>query len=144
MPPPMMMTFLPAAGSGNGGAAEIFSSTGIASVVIEKNLFGVAVEADAPFWRFGRRREERQEFLVDVAQGGVVQENAFVSLGMTLEDGGVGGEFLAHLHKGAHDVKAQLDGLRAVQDIGGLQCAVFGENLNALGKFEAGQGCHSL
>ena len=144
MPPPMMMTFSPAAGSGNGGAAEIFSSTGIASVVIVENLFGVAVESDAPFWRFGRRREERQEFLVDVAQGGVVQENGFVNLGKTLEDGGVGGEFLAHLHKGADDVKTHLDGLRAVQDIGSLQRAVFGENLNALGKFEAGQGCHSL
>src|ERR1022692_1686743 len=136
----MMMTFLGAgltAGSGRGGASQTFSSTGITSVVIAKNLFGVAVEADAPLWRFGRRREERQEFLVDVAQGGVVQKNGFVNLGKTFEDGGVGGEFFAHLHKGADNVEAHLDGLRAVQDIGSLQRAVFGENLDAFGKLEA-------
>src|ERR1017187_3789479 len=115
-----MMTTFPAADSVNAGASGNFSSTGIA-----ENLFILAVEANATFWRFRRWREERQELLVDVTQGGVVQENGFVNLGQTFEDGGVGGEFLAHLHKGTDDKETHLDGLRAVEDIGGLQRAVF-------------------
>ena len=76
--------------------------------------------------------------------GRVVDQEGFVNLGQAPEDGGVGGEFFAHLNKGADDVKTHLSRLGTVQDIGGLQRAVLGEGVDALGKLQAAQGCHSL
>ncbi len=42
-----------------------------------------------------RRREQGPEFLVDVAQGGIMHEQALVDFGQAFEDGGVGRLLLA-------------------------------------------------
>ena len=36
--------------------------------------------------------QQREEFVVEVAQGGIVEEQRFIDLGEALEDGRVGGE----------------------------------------------------
>ncbi len=64
------------------------------------------VETD---WGFGRRRgwlQKGAEFLVDVAQGVVMEQQGFVDFGQALEDGCVGGLVLAHFDKRANDVEA--------------------------------------
>src|ERR1019366_9879871 len=94
MPLPMMMTF-PVSVSANAVALEIFSSTGIAAEVIVENLFGFAVEADAPFGRFGRRREERLQFRPDGAQRGILFQQRLVNLRQPFEDRRVGRPLLA-------------------------------------------------
>ena len=53
-----------------------------------------------------------------------------VNLRQPLKDGGVGREFLPHLHKSADDIKAHLHRRRAVQDIGRLKRPVLGEGLD--------------
>src|SRR6266404_5793461 len=64
------------------------------------------VEADFWLWRHWRGSEQRAEFLVNVTESAVVEEQGFVNFGQALEDGGVGGEVLAHFDEGAHDVQA--------------------------------------
>jgi hypothetical protein len=53
-----------------------------------------------------RRLQQREEFLAEVAQGGVVEEQRFVDLGEALEDGGVGGGGFALFDEGADDPSA--------------------------------------
>ena len=62
------------------------------------------VEADFGFGGRGWRLEQRAELLEDFAQRGVVEQQGFVYFGEALEDGGVGGEVLAHFDEGADDV----------------------------------------
>src|ERR1035437_10949235 len=99
MPPPMMTTFPLSADLANAGAAVFFSSTGIASVVLVENLCGIVVEADAPFWRFGRRREERLQFRPDGAQRRILFQQRPVNFRQPLEDRRVRRQLLAHLHR---------------------------------------------
>jgi hypothetical protein len=92
-----------------------------------ENLFGIAIEADPAAWFFRGRREEGPEFLIDVAQGRIVDEDGFINLGQALQDGGIGGEFFAHLYEGTDDVLAHLDSARAVENRGRHEGTVFGE-----------------
>src|ERR1039458_6272619 len=85
------------------------------------------VEADLGFRRCRRRRKQRAEMLKDFAQGGVVEEQGPVNFGQAPEDGGVGGEVLAHFDKSADDVQAHGNRAGAVENRGGDQGAVFGE-----------------
>ena len=51
-------------------------------------------ETDLATRRFGWRREERQEFLIDVAQSGVVLQQCSIDLGQTLQDRCIRSNFL--------------------------------------------------
>ena len=87
------------------------------------------VEADLRFWRSWWRFEEGTQFLVNVTKGGIMDQEGFVDFSETLKDGGIGGLILAQFDESADDVNAHGDGARAVQDVGGLQRAMFGERL---------------
>jgi hypothetical protein len=65
--------------------------------------------------------------LKDFAQGGVVEQQGFVNFGQAPEDGGVGGEVLAHFDESADDVQAHGNRAGAVENRGGHEGAVFGE-----------------
>ena len=58
---------------------------------------------------------------------GIMGEEGFVNFSQALENGGVGRMLLAHLNKGADDIDAHRNRARAVEEVGGLQCAVLGE-----------------
>lgn len=90
------------------------------------------------------RGERRQEFLVDVAQGAVVEEEGFVNFGEAFENGGVGGEFFAHFDEGANDVNAHGNCAGATENVGSHEGTVLGEGAYLLGKLEFPQGYHSL
>lgn len=87
------------------------------------------MKADFGLWRRWRRLKEWPEFLVDVAERAIVQEEGFIDFGQAFEDGGVGGEVLAHFDEGTNDVHAHRDGAGAVEDVGGHEGAVFGEGV---------------
>lgn len=73
-----------------------------------------------------------------------MSQQCLVDLGQPFQDGRVCRQMLAHFHKSADDVKAHPNRLGAGHDIGRLKRAVLGEGMGALGKFQLGQGCHSL
>jgi hypothetical protein len=83
--------------------------------------------ADLGPLRSGWRREQRVQFQVDVPQGDVVGEEGPVDFGQALQDGGIGGQVLAHSDEGADDEKAHFDCLGAVENRGGHERAMFGE-----------------
>jgi hypothetical protein len=61
-------------------------------------------------------------------QGGIVNQEGLVDFSQALENGSVARKILAHLHEGTDDEEAYSGRLRAVQDGGGHQSAVFGES----------------
>jgi len=74
---------------------------------IGDNIF-FDMEADFGFGRRWRCLKKGAEFLVDVAQRAVVQEQGFVNFGKAFGDGGVGGKVLAHFYEGTDDIEAHL------------------------------------
>jgi len=56
-----------------------------------------------------------------------MNEQRSINLGQALENGGISGEVLAHLNKGADDINTHGDRARDVEDIGGHEGAVFGK-----------------
>jgi hypothetical protein len=90
------------------------------------------VKADFGFWGRGWRLEQRAELLKDLAERGVVEQQGFVNLGQAPEDGGVGGEVLAHFDEGANDVQAHGNSAGAVENRGRHQGAVFGEGVRQI------------
>ena len=85
------------------------------------------LEADPAFGWGERRLEERQEFLIEVAEGGVVEEELLVDFGETAEDGLVGGESLALFDEGADDEDGHLGSRPTAKDGGGHQSTVLGK-----------------
>src|ERR1017187_8417989 len=104
----------------------------------------ILIETDPASGWLRWRLQQRQQLPVNVPQRGIMFQQRPVNFREPLENGDVGRELLAHLHEGADDVKAHLNRLRAVQDVGRLKRTMLGESLDALGKFQWGQGCHSL
>ena len=90
--------------------------------------------------RFGRGREERLELRPDGAQRRIVFQQGFVNFRQSFEDGGVGGQLLAHLHEGADDKDAHGDGFGAVQHRGRHDGAVLGEGVGAMSDIPFGCG----
>jgi len=76
--------------------------------------------------------EEREEFLIKIAQGGVVKEEGFIDLGKTFQDGSVRGKLLPHFDEYPDDEHAHPHGIRGVQNVGGLEGAVLGERVRAV------------
>ena len=81
-------------------------------------------ESDLPPRRFWRRREQRQKFLVNVAQCGVMLEQRLVDFGQPLQNRSVRGELFSLLDERANDIHAHGDRSVTTQNIGRLQCAV--------------------
>jgi hypothetical protein len=98
------------------------------SHAIRDDIF-LDMEADFWLWPQWRRGEERAEFLVDVTESAIVDQEGLVNFGEAPEDGDVGGEILAHFYEGADDVEAHGHGARTVQDRGSHQCAMFREGV---------------
>ena len=96
------------------------------------NLFGVAVEADAAFGRFGRRLQHGEQFSINVPQGGIMFQQRPVNLGQPLEDGGVGGQMFAHLDKRPHHINRHVRGAFAVENVRRHERPVFGEGPRAI------------
>jgi len=86
------------------------------------------MKTNPPFGRVGWGLEQGQKFLIDVAQGAVVLEKAFVDFGESFEDRGIGHELFAHFDEGANDINAHGHGAVGVQDSGRHERAVFGED----------------
>ena len=103
---------------------------------------------------FRRRRKERQQFLVNVSQGGVVFQQRLIDLGKLLQNRRIRGNSFAQFDKRANDIdvdsrspdrsvaspghqcspfngvparRIHCNGAIASQDVGGLECAVFGK-----------------
>ena len=58
-----------------------------------------------------------------------MDQQRFIYLGQAPENGGIGGDILAHFDEGPDDIDAHGDGAGTVEDIGGHERAVFGEDL---------------
>ena len=86
------------------------------------------MKADAAAGRLRRGIEEGLELVVDVLQGEIVREQGAVYLGELLENFCIGEQAVAHFDKGADDIDAHGDGLIRVQDAGGHEGSVLGEN----------------
>src|SRR5436309_2639990 len=84
-------------------------------------------ETDLATRRFGWRREERQEFLVDVAQNGVMLQQCSIDLGQTLQDRGICCNFFAQLNECANDVNAHRNCSFTSQDVRHLERAMLSE-----------------
>jgi hypothetical protein len=91
------------------------------------------METDFGFWRFRRGQQERAEFLVDVAEGDIVREQGFVNFRQTLENGSVCSKVFTQFYERANDVQTYRDGAWTIEDVGRLQCAVFGESPRPVG-----------
>jgi hypothetical protein len=109
-----------------------------------RNRIFFDVETDSGFGRRGWRLKQRAEFLVDVTECTIVQEEGFINLGQAFEDGGVGSQVFAHFDEGADDIDAHGDRARAVEDARGHQGTMFGESAYLLGELEFLQGYHRL
>ena len=70
----------------------------------------------------------------------VVLQKGFVDFGKAFEDGGIGGQLLAHLDEGSDNEDTHADGFRAVQYCGGHDSAMLGEGpRQGFGKLELGE-----
>ena len=85
------------------------------------------MKSDLPARWFRRRRKERQEFLVNVSQSCVVFQQRFIDLGEALQNCGVRRNSFAQFDKRPNNINAHCNGAIASQDVGGLECAVFGK-----------------
>jgi len=72
---------------------------GFSSDAVRGGIF-FDVETDFGFGLLGWRRQERTEFLVDVAESRVVNEQGFVNFRQALEDCRIGGQVLARFDEG--------------------------------------------
>jgi hypothetical protein len=59
----------------------------------------------------------------------IVEKQCLIDLSETFEDGGIRRELLADFDESPNDKDAHAHGVGAIQDIGGLQRAVFGEGV---------------
>src|SRR5580658_2075503 len=82
--------------------------------------------------KFRRRLKQRQQLLINIAQGGVVLKQGFVDFGQSFRDGRVGGQYLALLDKGADNVDAHRDRPGTVQDIRSHHGAMLGEDVREI------------
>ena len=86
---------------------------------------GSGLEADSPLGRRIRRwGEKRADFLIEIAQGGIMKEEGVINLREPFLHGVVRGKRFAHLHKRANDKHAHLHGVGTIQNIGSLESAV--------------------
>ena len=92
------------------------------------------VESDFAARWLRRRIEERLELVVDVLESEIMSEQGAVYLGELPEDFRVGEQAVAHLDEGADDIDTHGDGLVGIQNAGGHEGTVFGENA---GEFSA-------
>ena len=83
------------------------------------------MEANFGFGRQWRRFQQGAELLEDFPQRHVVNQQRFVYFREASENGGIGGDILAHFDEGADDIDAHGDGAGAVEDIGGHERAMF-------------------
>ena len=58
-----------------------------------------------------------------------MDEERFIDFSEALEDGGVSSKLFTDFHESPNNKDAHPDPVGAVQDIGDLQCAVFGEGV---------------
>jgi hypothetical protein len=90
------------------------------------------VKSDFWSWSFGWWLEQRQEFLVNIAQSGVVLKEGFVDFSQALQNCFVGGQHFTLLDESADDVNAHRDGLGAVQDVRSHDSAVLSEGVRKM------------
>ena len=92
------------------------------------NLRALRLKSNPRLWRgFWRRREKWTQLLVEIAQGGIMEEERAINLREPFHHGAVRGKLVAHLHERADYKHAHLHGPRAVEDVRGLERTVFGE-----------------
>src|SRR5437879_1216319 len=101
-------------------------AAGFSSDAVRGGVF-FDVETDLGFELLGWRGQERTEFLVDVAESGVVDEQGFVNFRQPPKNGGIGGMLFAHFDECADDVNTHRHGARSVEDGAGHERAVFGK-----------------
>jgi hypothetical protein len=90
------------------------------------------MKTDLWFRRHQRWFEQGEEFLVDITQCAVVQEQGFVDLSEALKDGGVGDLVLAEFHESPNDVDAHGDCARTVEDGRRHKGAMLGEGVRRI------------
>ena len=84
------------------------------------------MKADAPLrWWIRERLEERQYFLIKVAQRGIMSEQTRIDLRQPLQNCIVRSSLLPQSYERADDEYAHLDGAIATQNIGGHDRTVF-------------------
>src|SRR5262245_25740448 len=86
------------------------------------------MEANARLFRLWKRCEKRTQFLVKITQGRIMEEECVINPREPLHDGVIHWKLLTHFHKSANHIEAHLHRLRAVENIGCLQCAVLCES----------------
>jgi len=98
------------------------------------------VEANFGFGRLWRRFQQGAELLEDFPQRHVMNQQRLAYFREASENGGIGGDLLAHFDEGADDLDARGDGAGAVEDIGGHERAVFGEDHRQVADIALGCG----
>jgi hypothetical protein len=86
------------------------------------------MEANSVFGRLWWRIQQGAELLEDFPQRHVVNQQRFVYFCEASEYGSIGGDILAHFDEGADDIDAHGDREGALEDMGGHERAVFGED----------------
>ena len=95
------------------------------------------MKTDGSFGSHGRRLKKRKQFLIEIAQRGVMDEQGLIDFRQTFKDGLIRRDHLALFDECTDDEDAHSDSVRAIEDAGCHQRSVFGEGVReALGEFE--------
>ena len=86
------------------------------------------MKTNSPPRRISGRLKQRQEFLINVAQGGIMLEQSQVDFSETFQNGAVGCGLLAQAHKCPHNEHAHLNRSLAAKNVRGHQRAMLRKN----------------
>jgi hypothetical protein len=82
--------------------------------------------------RFLRRREERAQLLVEIAQRRIMEEECVINLREPLHEGIVRRQLITTFYEGTDDIDTHLDRLSAVQNICRHQRPKLGEGVGRI------------
>jgi len=91
------------------------------------------LKPDSASGRVRRRRKEWLELDPDRAERVVVRQECFINFRKPFQDGGVGGQLLAHLQEGAYDKHAHRHGFGTIEHGRGHDGAMLGEGERTVG-----------
>ena len=84
---------------------------------------GSGRESDARFWRGRWGREERAQFLIEIAQGGIMEEERVINLGETFQKGAVRSQFVAGFYECTDDIETDSRSSRTLARFPSGQCS---------------------
>ena len=85
------------------------------------------MKPDAFMRRFRWRQQQRTHLFDNISKRHIVTDQGLLDRGEALLQDRVGCHFLAQTNKGPDNIHAHGDGVRTVENVGGLKCAMLGE-----------------